>query len=62
MKIADFINNNCEASKRSEEFINDWVRTNGIPCLICLDYKPKCILYKYLIKEGTIVEEGVDQP
>ena len=57
MKITDFSNGKCEAMKESMEFVNDWVKTNGLPCLLCDKYRTKCSYYKFLLEKGALTPE-----
>ena len=57
MKITDFIDGDCEALKASQEFVNYWVKTNGLPCLVCSKYKSRCRFYKVFVCKKVICDE-----
>jgi hypothetical protein len=56
MHIGDFIDGKCAAAKESDQFVRDWLGTNGNPCSVCGAYKPKCSFFKKVGEKKAVGE------
>ena len=54
--MCDFLHSGCEAVKEPKEFVADWTRTKGNPCLVCDIDHSECRFYKTLVNSGAMAK------
>jgi hypothetical protein len=56
LTMCDFVHGRCEAVKKADKFVADWLSTKRNPCLACNRDKSMCRYYHELVDKGLLIE------